>query len=138
MARVPTNEAVKSLLDSLSEALVVLDLANQVLEWNAPMEHLTGVIRADAFGRIAETVLPLFRDPALASIVRRAAAGETPDPVELAHTTPGDDRSLWLEVRCVPWRDDAGAVAGVAAFFTDVSNPQRRALLAMRTRRSTR
>src|SRR5262249_59365406 len=25
--------------------------------------------------------------------------------------------------------DDAGAVAGVAAFFTDVSNPQRRALL---------
>jgi len=129
MARVPTNEAVKSLLDSLSEALVVLDLANQVLEWNAPMEHLTGVIRADAFGRIAETVLPLFRDPALASIVRRAAAGETPDPIELAHTTPGDDRSLWLEVRCVPWRDDAGAVAGVAAFFTDVSNPQRRALL---------
>src|SRR4030095_6857018 len=56
-------------------------------------------------------------------------AGESADTIALAHTTVGDDRSLWLEVRCVPWRDDAGAVVGVAAFFTDVSNPQRRALL---------
>ena len=59
MARVPTNEVAKSLLDSLSEALVVLDPALQVLEWNAPMEHLTGVMRADAVGRSAEAVLPL-------------------------------------------------------------------------------
>src|SRR5262249_34732917 len=103
--------------------------ALQVLEWTALMEHLPGVTRADAVGRSAETVLPLFRDPALASIVRRAAAGETPETIELAHTAPGDDRSLWLEVRCVPWRDDAGAAAGGAAFFTDVSHPQRGALL---------
>jgi PAS domain S-box-containing protein len=129
MARVPTNGVAKSLLDSLSEALVVLDPTLQVLEWNAPMEQLTGVGRAQAIGRSAETVLPLFRDPALAASVRRAAAGETPDAIELLYTAPGDDRALGLEARCVPWRDDAGAVAGVAAFFMDVSNPQRRALL---------
>src|SRR4030095_5528466 len=56
-------------------------------------------------------------------------AGESADTIALAHTTVGDDRALWCQVRCVPWRDDAGAVVGVAAFFTDVSNPQRRALL---------
>ena len=129
MARVPTNGVAKRLLDSLSEALVVLDPALQVLEWNAPIEHLTGVGRAQAVGRSAETVLPLFRDPALAGSVRRAAAGETPDAIELLYTAPGDDHALGLEARCVPWRDDAGAVAGVAVFFMDVSNPQRRALL---------
>jgi len=129
MARVPKHEVVESLLDSLSEALVVLDPALEVLEWNASMEHLTGVTRADAVGRRADTVLPLFRDASLASLVGRAAAGETPETIELPHTTPGDNRSRWLEARCVPWRDDAGRVAGVAAFFTDVSNPQRRALL---------
>src|SRR4029450_9789730 len=92
MARVPTNEVAKSLLDSLSEALVVLDRSLDVIEWNAPMEHLTGVLRADAVGRNAEAGVPLFRDPALASLVRRAVAGEMPATVELPHTAPGDER----------------------------------------------
>jgi PAS domain S-box-containing protein len=130
MARVPAkHEVAMSLLDSLSEALVVLDPSLDVIEWNAPMEHLTGVRRADAVGRNAEAVLPLFRDPSLAPLVQRALAGETPAAVELPHTAPGEERVLWLEARCVPWRDGDGAVAGVAAFFVDVSDPQRRALL---------
>src|SRR3989449_5297750 len=117
------HEVTGDLLDSLSEALVVLDPGLEVLEWNASMEHLTGVPRADAVGRRADTVLPLFSDALLASLVRRAASGETPETIELPHTTPGDDRSRWLEARCVPWRDDAGRVAGVPAVFTDVINP---------------
>jgi len=71
----------------------------------------------------------LFRDASLGPLVRRALAGETPETVELPHTTPGADRPIWLEARCVPWRDAEGQVAGAAAFFTDVSDPQRRALL---------
>jgi len=130
MARVPKkHEGVKGLLDNLSEALVVLDPALEVLEWNSSMEHLTGVTRIDAVGRHAESVLPLFRDASLGPLVRRALAGETPETVELPHTTPGADRPIWLEARCVPWRDAEGQVAGAAAFFTDVSDPQRRALL---------
>jgi len=130
MSSVPKkHEVTRDLLDSLSEALVLLDPALEVLEWNLPMERLSGVMRADAVGRDVESVLPLFRDPALAPLVQRALAGETPGTAELPHTTPGDDRVLWLEARCVPWRDGEGRVAGAAAFFTDVSDPQRRALL---------
>jgi len=130
MTRVPKKHEVGGgLLDSLSEALVVLDPALEVLEWNSSMEHLTGVTRLDAVGRHAESVLPLFRDASLGPLVRRALAGETPETVELPHTTPGADRPIWLEARCVPWRDAEGQVAGAAAFFTDVSDPQRRALL---------
>ena len=84
MARVPKKpEGVKGLLDSLSEALVVLDPAQEVVEWNEAMERLTGVARAEAVGRCAETVLPLFRDTPLAALIRRALAGESPETVEL-------------------------------------------------------
>jgi len=111
MARVPKkHEGVKGLLDNLSEALVILDPAFEVVEWNPAMERLTGVRSADAIGRSAAAMLPLFRDTTLVPLIRRALAGESPDAIELPHTTAGDDRVLWLRARCVPWRDDEGEV----------------------------
>jgi PAS domain S-box-containing protein len=130
MARVPKKlEGVKGLLDSLSEALVVLDPGLEIVEWNEAMERLTGIPRAAAVGRTADAVLPLFRDPSLAPVIKAALAGETPRTAELPHTTPGDDRHLWLEARAVTWRDSDDAIVGAAVFFSDVSDPQRRALL---------
>jgi len=132
MPRVPKkHEAVMGLLDSLSEALVVLDPALEVVEWNAAMERLTGVRRADAVGHSAAATLPLFRDTTLVPLIRRALAGETPETVELPYTTLADDRIVWLKARCVPWRDGEGGLAGAVAFFTDVSDQQRHALLLL-------
>ena len=131
MARVPRKrEVIKGLLDSLSEALVVLDPALEVIEWNAAMERLSGIPRADALGRNAESTFTLFRDPAVGSLIRRALAGETPETLELSHTAPDDDRVVWLAARCVPWREE-GDVGGAAVFFTDVSDQQRHALLLL-------
>ena len=131
MARVPRKrEVIKGLLDSLSEALVVLDPALEVIEWNAAMERLSGIPRADALGRNAESTFTLFRDAAIGSLIRRALAGETPETLELPHTAPGDDRVVWLAARCVPWREE-GDVGGAAVFFTDVSDQQRHALLLL-------
>jgi len=131
MARVPRKrEVIKGLLDSLSEALVVLDPALEVIEWNAAMERLSGIPRADALGRNAESTFTLFRDPAVGSLIRRALAGETPETLELPHTAPDDDRVVWLAARCVPWREE-GDVGGAAVFFTDVSDQQRHALLLL-------
>jgi len=130
MARVPTkDEVVKGLLDNLSEALVILDPALEVVEWNAPMERITGVRSADAVGRSAAALLPLFRDTTLVPLIRRALAGETPDAVELPHTVLSDDRVVWLKARCVPWQN--GESPGAIAFFTDVSDHQRHALLLL-------
>jgi PAS domain S-box-containing protein len=79
MARVPKKlEVGKGLLDNLDEALVILDPALEVVEWNAAMERLTGVRAADAVGRSAAALLPLFRDTTLVPLIRRALAGETP------------------------------------------------------------
>jgi len=132
MARVPKkHEGVKGLLDNLNEALVILDPAFEVVEWNPAMERLTGVRSADAIGRSAAAMLPLFRDTTLVPLIRRALAGESPDAIELPHTTAGDDRVLWLRARCVPWRDDEGDVTGAVALFNDVSDQQRHALLLL-------
>src|SRR3989475_1115689 len=130
MARLPKKqEVVRGLLDNLNEALVILDPALEVVEWNAAMERLTGVRSADAIGRSAAAMLPLFRDTTLVPLIRRALAGETPDAVALPHTLAGDDRVVWLKARCVPWRD--GESTGAVAFFTDVSDQQRHALLLL-------
>src|SRR5262249_24142802 len=132
MARVPKkHEGVKGLLDNLNEALVILDPALEVVEWNPAMERLTGVRSADAIGRSAAAILPLFRDTTLVPLIRRAMAGATPDAIELPHTVAGDDRVLSLRARCVPWRDDEGAVSGAIALFSDVSDQQRHALLLL-------
>jgi PAS domain S-box-containing protein len=132
MARVPKKlEVGKGLLDNLDEALVILDPALEVVEWNAAMERLTGVRAADAVGRSAAALLPLFRDTTLVPLIRRALAGETPDAAELPHTVAGDERVAWLKVRCVPWHDGEGGVAGVITFFSDISDQQRHALLLL-------
>src|SRR6267143_6622576 len=132
MARVPKkHEVVKGLLDNLNEALVILDPALEVVEWNAAMERLTGVRSADAVGRSAAAMLPLFRDTTLVPLIRRALAGETPDAVELPHTLAGEDRVVWLKARCVPWREGDRGVTGAVAFFSDVSDQQRHALLLL-------
>jgi PAS domain S-box-containing protein len=132
MARVSTkHEGVKGLLDNLNEALVILDPALEVLEWNPAMERLTGVPPAEAIGRSAAAILPLFRDTTLVPLIHRALAGGTPDAVELPHSAARDDRVLWLKARCTPWRDGEGAVTGAIAFFTDVSDQQRHALLLL-------
>src|SRR5207245_1776455 len=130
MARVRMKHGVvRGLLDNLNEALVILDPALEVVEWNAAMERLTGVRSADAIGRSAAAMLPLFRDTTLVPLIRRALAGETPDAVALPHTLAGDDRVVWLKARCVPWRD--GESTGAVAFFSDVSDQQRHALLLL-------
>src|SRR5439155_508911 len=132
MARVTKkHEGVKGLLDNLNEALVILDPALEVVEWNPAMESLTGVKSTDAIGHSAAAILPLFRDTTLVPLIRRALAGETPDAVELPHTAAGDDRVLWLKARCVPWRDGEGAITGAVALFSDVSDQQRHALLLL-------
>ena len=132
MARVPKkHEGVKGLLDNLSEALVILDPALEVVEWNPAMEQLTGVKSADAIGRSAAAMLPLFRDTTLVPLIRRALAGEASDAVELPYSATGDDRLLWLKARCAPWRDGEGAVTGAVAFLSDVSDHQRHALLLL-------
>ncbi len=118
----------RSLIDAIADALVVVDAGLAVVEWNAAMERMTGVARADAVGRKAGAPLPLLRDAEVKARLGAALVGDTPGAVELLHATPQDDHPVWLEARCAPWRDGEGRVAGAVVFFTDITEHHRRAL----------
>ncbi len=122
------DDLSRSLIDALGDALAVVDADLAVVEWNAAMERLTGLARAAAVGRRADAGPPLLRDAEVTARLGAAARGETPGPVELLHTIAADDRHVWLEAQCAPWRDAAGRVAGAMAFFTDITERHQRAL----------
>jgi PAS domain S-box-containing protein len=118
-----------SVIDSLEDALVVTDRSLAVLCWNTAIERMTGVPRADALGRDVETVLPFARDADLGRRFRRALEGEPTQSGEVPYAIPDRARHGWMEARCVPWRDESGRVAGIAAFLTDVTARRQRRLM---------
>ena len=118
----------RSLVEGIADALVVVDEARTVVEWNAAMVRTTGVPRGRALGQPAEKAAPLLRDPEVAARLGEALAGDTPGPVELPHADPAGGRPVWLEARCAPLRDAAGRVAGALVFLTDITERHARAL----------
>ncbi len=122
------DDLTRSLLDGIGDALVVVDADLAIVGWNAAMERVTAVVREKAVGRKADAALPLLRDPNVVARLRAAAGGGAPDPLELLHAAPEDERPLWLQVRCVPWRDAAGRVVGALGVFTDITERHRREL----------
>jgi len=114
-----------SLIDGLDDAVVVTDGRLTVIAWNPAMEQLTGVRRADAVGRPAESMLHFMREAGLDALLARARGGE-PALIETRCTLAG--RQAWLEARYFPWRDETGQVAGVIGLHTDVTERRRRAM----------
>jgi PAS domain S-box-containing protein len=72
---------------------------------------------------VGRSIFELAPDqPEIAAQARRALAGET-------LTTPLEWHGIVLEMRWIPLRDDAGAVAGAIAVATDVSERTRQAVI---------
>ena len=115
----------QSLIDGLHDAVVVTDARLTVIAWNPAMEQLTGVRRADAVGRPAESLLQFLREAGLDGLLARARGGE-PTMTEAHCMLAG--RRAWVEARYFPWRDDGGQVAGVVGLHNDVTERRRRAI----------
>ena len=110
-----------SLADTIEHALVVTDVELTVLHWNAAMERLTGVSRADACGRPIGRLVPLLDAIALPQHLRRALDGEVTFAAEMS-------TGAWVEARCAPLLGPDGRVAGTVGSLTDVSEHKRRGL----------
>src|SRR2546430_8026651 len=129
--RARVDEFSLSVIEGLEDALLVTDARLRVIAWNAAMERLTGVARADALDRKAEAVLPFLRETALTTHFRRALAGHTVSTDEFPYALPSLARKGWMRARCVPWRSATGAVVGVVGFLVDVTD-RRRSMLFLK------
>ena len=83
----PAHAGLTDVLETLDDALIVTDLALDILQWNAAMERLSGLPRASAVGRNANRLLPLFDVVGLPQHLRRAIGGEVRFTAEVPGST---------------------------------------------------
>ncbi|HEV8642753.1 MAG TPA: GAF domain-containing protein [Methylomirabilota bacterium] len=117
----PGGDVLTSLVDTMDDALVVVDSHLNVVHWNAAMERLTGLARAGARGRNLRRLVPMLDAIAFPQYLRRALSSESTFTAQVAP-------DAWVEARCVPLRDAVGRVTGAAGFLTDMTERIRRAV----------
>ena len=116
------REFSESILESLTDGLLVVDTVDRVLRWNPRLEELTGILRADAVGRSLDQLF----DADFLSAMRRARhdapAGTTlyRTPIEVGPTDVR--RRLLVNVATAPLRTPSGATAGTIVVIEDITS----------------
>ena len=117
------REFSDSVLESLNEGLLVVDLADRIVRWNREMDAMYGVARAEAVGRTLDEV---FEAPFAASLraARRASREGTAAlyRVPLASRHAGSPRALLLNVALAPLRTPDGVTTGSIVVLQDISS----------------
>jgi PAS domain S-box-containing protein len=109
-----------SVVESLSDGLVVVDLDDRVLRWNRRAESLAHLGRGEAIGR---PLSALFKKPfidSLRSARREAPAGTTLYRVPLSFDRGGQARSLLVNLAIAPFHTE-GAQAGWILVIEDIT-----------------
>jgi len=111
-----------SVVESLTDGLVVVDLTDRVLRWNRRMETLVGVPSAQAVGRdLADLFSASFVDT-LASARRESPSGTTLYRVPLDAAPDGHARrQLLVNTGIAPFETDTVAQAGWIFVFEDIT-----------------
>lgn len=111
------EQEFSDLVISLSnQGIVIFDTGLRCLLWNPGMEALLGVDSHAVVGRPLEAADPIFRNPDISSVVRRATLGES-TLIEHEELTSSPERCL--EISCHPLRMSERDL--VIAFVRDVT-----------------
>lgn len=101
----------RSVLDSLSEGVIITDTASRVLSANRVMEELTGWKQEELVGRISYEVLALPEQwPAMRQRLGQRLAGQ--DEVYENEFLRKDGSRHWILVRASPYRGADGTILG--------------------------
>jgi PAS domain S-box-containing protein len=135
---------LQSVLDSMSDGVVVADETGRFLIFNPAAEQLLGLGAVDAppdewsarYGcYLPDTVTPY---PPADLPLARAIRGESVTGVEVFIRNPHSPEGVWLSVNARPLHDETGALRGGAAVLSDIServrSTQRRTALHAVTR----
>ncbi len=115
------REFNENIVESLNDGLVVLDLDDRVLRWNAALERLYGVTHETAVG---ELLTDLF-DATFTDRLRQAR-GDQPDGtalyrVPLMSRHEDEPRRLLLNAALAPLRNPEGDTSGTMIILEDIT-----------------
>lgn len=111
------REQLDVTLGSIADAVLTVDSAHRVLQWNTAATTLTGQLAETARGRLLEEVLflrdEITREPVIAPIEKVIATGRAQGFDEPALLVREDGVEQAVVVRCTPVRGRMGDVTGV-------------------------
>ena len=119
---------LRSILDSMSDGVVVADKEGRFVEFNRAAERILGVGQIEApptewareyglFLSDQKTVWPMDRLPLV-----RAIQGEDVNLERMYVCRRGSAEGRWISVNARPLRDPSGAIAGGVAVFRDITD----------------
>jgi PAS domain S-box-containing protein len=111
-----------SILESLNDGLVVLDLDDRIVLWNAPLETMFGLGREEARGRRLDAVFETSFVESLRAARRDAPAGAVLFRVPLTSAHAGGGRRLLVNVATAPLRTSTGAPGGTIVIVEDITS----------------
>ncbi|HEY1189840.1 MAG TPA: response regulator, partial [Gemmata sp.] len=113
-----------ALLAKARDAILVRDLRDRVLYWNASAERLYGWTAAEVFGRDLKELI--YRVPPEQIAVARARVLEAGEWVGELRQIARDGRELQVESRWTLIRDEAGSPVSILVINTDVTEQRLR------------
>ena len=115
------REFNENIIESLNDGLVVLDLEDRVVRWNAALARLYGVAGAAAVGEPLATLFdPSFTDR-FAAERRARPAGSTLYRAPLTSRHAGEPRDLLVNAAQAPLLTPGGDTAGTMILLEDIT-----------------
>lgn len=113
------------LLHATPDAVIYADAAGNILFWNRGAERIFGFSEAEALGQPLDIIIPEnLRARHHAGHAKTMRTGETRYGAGETLAVPAlrkDGSRISVEFTIVPFRDEAGAMVGIAATMRDVS-----------------
>ena len=115
------REFNENIVESLNDGLVVLDLEDRVVRWNAALDRIYGVAPEAAVGRPLATLFDASFTDRLARERRGHAAGSTLYRLPLTSRHPGEPRDLLVNAAQAPLLTPGGDTAGTMVLLEDIT-----------------
>lgn len=115
------REFNENIIESLNDGLVVLDLEDRVVRWNAALERLYGVPGGDAVGAPLATLFDASFTDRFAAERRDLPAGSTLYRAPLTSRHAGEPRDLLVNAAQAPLLTPGGDTAGTMILLEDIT-----------------
>src|SRR6185503_16263531 len=111
------EEFYRSVLESLSEGVLITDRENKILYANSRVECLTGYSRAELLGAVSHELLtPKTEWRAMRRRLKERLSGQEGE-YELEQVGK-DGKRHWVSVRALPYRNARGDIVGTIGLFS--------------------